>query len=104
MDHKVHEVNQVDCTLNDVLFGLRQSFGRIPTRLNEEEVMETAIKVSVKLAQVLPSVTLSNTVFLPLVIPFVFVGHAVFAFLPAQLQWRLAFDILRRNKGQYFRL
>lgn len=104
-DDQVHEVNQEDCGLHDVLLRLRQTLGGVPAGLDQEEVVKTTIQVSVKLAQVLSPVALGDAVSLPLVIPFsALIVYTALPLLSAQLQWRLTFDILGRNKGQDFRV
>lgn len=104
-DGKVHEVNEVDCGLHDLLLRLGQGLFRVPAGMFEEEVVKTTIQVSVKLAQVLPPVALGDTVLLPLVIPFgTLIVHTALPFLSAQLQWRLTVDLPRRNKFQDLRV
>lgn len=98
-DDGQHEVNQVDCTLHDVLLGLRQALGRVPPGTLQEEVVNTAVELAVKLAEVLASVALSNAVLLSLVIRVRGAGAALALASAKLLQRRLAVDVLRGNQG-----
>ena len=96
-DDKMHKVDEVDGSLNNMFLGLGQALGRIPASLNQEEVVEAAIQFPVKLAEVLPPVSLGDAVLLPLVIRLT-TRHATLA-LPATqlLKRRLAVDSPGRN-------
>lgn len=103
-DDGQHEVDQVDCTLHDVLLGLGQALGWVPAGSLQEEVMDAAVELAVQLAEVLAAIALGNAMFLALVIELVTVG-ATLALTSAELLQRgLAVDVLRGNEGHDFGL
>lgn len=99
-DDQQHEVDEEDGTLNDVFLGFRQALGRVPACPFKKEVMNTAIKLPVQLAEILAPVSLGNAMLLSLIIN---TGgdHASLALSSAQLlQWWLPTDVLRGNQAQ----
>lgn len=98
-DDSQHEIDQVDGSLDDVLLGLSQAFGWVPAGTLQEEVVDTAVKLAVKLAEVLSAVTLGDAVLLPLVIGVRGVS-ATLALTAAELLERLfAVDVLGSNES-----
>lgn len=83
-----HEVDEVDSTLDDVLLGLRQALGWVPSSTLQEEIMDAAVQLTVKLAEVFSAVSLGNAVLLALVVGVVRVGAAL-ALASAELLKRL---------------
>ena len=93
-----HEVNQVDSSLDDVFLGLRETLRRVPASTLQEEVMDAAIQLTVKLAEVLAAIALGNTVLLTLVFRVRGDGAALALTAAELLQGSLAVNVLRRNQ------
>lgn len=98
-DNGQHEVDQVDCSLHDVLLGLGQALGWVPAGSLQEEIVDATVELAVQLAQVLAAVALRDAVLFALVIEVVAIGAALALASAELLQRGLAVDVLRGNQG-----
>ena len=94
-----HEVDEEDGTLHDVLLGLRETLGWVPTCTLEEEVVDAAVQFAVELAQVLASIAFGNAVLLALII-WIARDQTPLALASAELlQGGLAVDVSGGDQG-----
>lgn len=97
----MHEVNEIDGRLDDMLLRLGQVPSRVPTGLHEKEVMEAGVQLPVQLTEVLPPIALGDPMLFSLFV--VLAALAPLALLSTQLLQRgFAIDVSRSNKGYYF--
>jgi hypothetical protein len=101
-DDDQHEVNEKNSSLHNMLLRLWQALGGVPACPFEKKVMDTAIQLTVELAQVLTAISLGNSVLFSLIIEIT--RHlATFALPTAKLLERwFAVDVLRSNQCHNF--
>lgn len=85
-----------------MFLGLRQTLAGIPAGTLEEEIVKTVVQFPMKLTEIFPAVSLSDTMFLPLIVLIACGRHhgLIFAFAATELLQRwLSVDVAWLHKG-----